>query len=241
MERLDKLLTRAGLTRSEAKAAVKRGRVTVNGRPAKDAAAKADPADVRLDGRAIPLDEGRTLMVNKPAGVLTATSDGRAPTVCDLIPPELRRGLGPVGRLDKDAEGLVLLTTDGQLAHRLMSPRHHCEKIYRVVCEGRLEETAGESFRAGIALSDFTAKPAELTIVEASQDESVARVAVTEGKFHQVKRMFAAVGHPVKALFRERIGPVALDPALASGQWRPLTDAELAALRAAAESDNPEA
>ena len=232
--RLDKAVALTGLTRSEARKAIAAGRVQVNGVPVRDAAMQVQPEQVRLDG-AQPAQAGELyIMVNKPAGVLTATEDRRLPTVLELLPAPLRRrGLGPVGRLDRDVTGLVLLTTDGQLAHRLISPRWKAEKLYRARCEGRLTEREVEAFAAGIALAEFTAQPAGLAILEAGDDGSLADVTLTEGKFHQVKRMFAAVGHPLSALQRLRIGPLALDPALEPGQWRHLTEAEVAALRQA--------
>ena len=230
--RLDKVVALTGLTRSEARKAIAAGRVQVNGRPVRDGAMQVEPGQVRLDGAA-PAEAGDLyIMVNKPAGVLTATEDRRLPTVLDLLPAPLRRrGPGPVGRLDRDVTGLVLLTTDGQLAHRLISPKWKAEKLYRARCEGRLTDREVEAFAGGIALSDFTARPARLTLLEAGDEGSTADVVLTEGKFHQVKRMFAAVGHPLTALERLRIGPLALDPALEPGQWRHLTEEEVDALR----------
>ena len=230
--RLDKAAAMAGLTRSEAKKAVAAGRVTVDGLPVRDPAAQVDPARVRVDGAAARAPGELYVMVNKPAGVITATEDRRLPTVIDLLPPELRRrGPGPVGRLDRDVTGLVLLTTDGQLAHRLISPRWKQEKRYRARCEGRLTEADVEAFAAGIRLSDFTARPARLAILESGDDFSLADVFLTEGKFHQVKRMFAAVGHPLAGLSRLQIGPLALDETLAQGEWRELTDNEIEGLK----------
>ena len=171
-------------------------------------------------------------MVHKPAGVLTATEDRRLPTVLDLLPPELkRRAPGPVGRLDRDVTGLVLLTTDGQLAHRLISPKWKAEKRYRATCEGRLTPQDVRAFADGLTLSDFTARPAKLEILRADDDTSTADVILTEGKFHQVKRMFAAVHHPLIALQRLQIGPLTLDPDLSPGAFRPLKDSELNALK----------
>ena len=231
--RLDKAVALTGLTRSEARRAIAAGRVQVDGQVARDAGMPVDPARVRLDG-AEPVPAGEAyIMVHKPAGVLTATEDRRLPTVVDLLPEPLRRrGLGPVGRLDRDVTGLVLLTTDGQLAHRLISPRRKAEKQYRAVCEGRLTGTDVAAFADGLALSDFTAKPAQLVILQAGEERSVADVILTEGKFHQVKRMFAAVGHPLVSLSRLRIGTLALDPELAPGEWRELRGDEIEALKA---------
>ena len=229
--RLDKAVALAGLTRSEARRAIAAGRVRVDGRPVRDAAMRVQPEQVRVDG-AEPAAGELYIMVNKPAGVLTATEDRRLPTVLDLLPPALRRrGLGPVGRLDRDVTGLVLLTTDGQLAHRLISPKWKAEKLYRARCEGMLTEREVEAFARGVALSDCTARPARLILLEAGEDGSTADVALTEGKFHQVKRMFAAVGHPLTGLERLRIGCLSLDPALGPGEWRHLTGDEARALR----------
>ena len=139
----------------------------------------------------------------------------------------LKRKIGPVGRLDKDVTGLVLMTTDGQLAHRLISPKWEVTKRYRAVVEGKLDEECVLAFKTGIEFKDFTAKPAGLEILSANEDESVCLVYVTEGKFHQVKRMLQAVGHPVKHLHREKIAMIELDESLAEGEWRELTDSEI--------------
>ena len=230
--RLDKAVALAGLSRSEARRAIQSGRVLVDGVPARDPAMQVEPDRVRLDGGET-IEAGELyLMVNKPAGVITATEDRRFETVLDLLPePVRRRGLGPVGRLDRDVTGLVLLTTDGQLAHRLIAPKWKAEKVYRARCQGKLTGADAEAFAAGLTLSDFTALPARLDIVEAGEGESLADVTLTEGKFHQVKRMFAAVGHPLVALRRTRIGCVELDPALGPGEWRRLTEEEVQGLR----------
>lgn len=229
--RLDRAVALAGLTRAQARKAVAAGRVTVDGRKATDAGMAVEPGSVALDGAPIEAPGEVHVMVNKPAGVLTATEDRRFQTVLDLLPPALqRRGPGPVGRLDRDVTGLVLLTTDGQLAHRLISPKWKAEKVYVGRCAGRLTPADAERFAEGVAMSDFTARPAAMNILEAGDAESVAEVVLTEGKFHQVKRMFAAVGHPLIALERRRIGPVALDAALPVGGWRLLDGGEIAAL-----------
>ena len=231
--RLDKAAALSGMTRSEARRAIAAGRARVRGEVVRDPAAQVDPADVRLDGVEAPLSAELHLMLNKPAGVVTATEDRRLKTVLDLLPERLRRkDLGPVGRLDRDVTGLVLLTTDGQLAHRLISPRWKAEKQYRACCEGPLGPAEAEAFAAGLALSDFTAKPARLEILTSGAERSVADVILTEGKFHQVKRMFAAVGHPLIALERRRIGCVSLDEGLSPGEFRPLTEEEIDGLRA---------
>ena len=228
--RLDRAAALSGLTRAKAKRAVASGRVRVQGAVIRDAAAQVDPADVSVDGVRVQAGEVY-VMVHKPAGVLTATEDKRLPTVADLLPePVRKRNPGPVGRLDRDVTGLVLMTTDGQLAHRLISPKWKAEKVYRARCAGRLTEADVARFAGGVALSDFTAKPAGLAVIAADDAESVADVTLTEGKFHQVKRMFAAVGHPLIELRRLRIGCVTLDDALAPGECRPLTEEEVAGL-----------
>ena len=228
--RLDKALTLLGLTRAEAKKAVAAGRVRVRGEAARDPGLHVKPADVTLDGRGIAAPGEIYCMLNKPAGVLTATEDRRgARTALDLLPESVRRRApGPVGRLDKDVTGLVLMTTDGQLAHRLISPRWTVEKVYRAEVEGELTETDAERLRAGLPLKDFTARPAGVRLLGGSQVE----LTLTEGKYHEVKRLLAAVGHPVVRLRRLSIGGVALDEALAEGESRPLTEEEIARLKA---------
>ena len=229
--RLDKALSLAGYTRSEAKALIARGRVCVAGETVRDSGKNVQICDVTLDGSPIDARQELYLMLHKPAGVVTATEDKRLPTVVSLLPEIYRRRkIGPVGRLDRDVTGLVLLTTDGQLAHRLISPRWKAEKQYRARCEGALDEGDVAAFAAGLMLSDFTAAPARLEILEV-WETSLADVILTEGKFHQVKRMFAAVGHPLISLQRLRIGCVTLDESLAPGEFRLLTEQEIAGLK----------
>ena len=210
--RLDKILSLAGITRTAARKIIAAGRVTVGDLPG---------AETEMH-----------LMLNKPAGVITATEDKKLPTVVDLLPEKYQnRKIGPVGRLDRDVTGLVILTTDGEMAHRLISPRHKAEKRYRAICEGSLTQADADAFAAGIELSDFTALPAKLEILSSGESESTADVILTEGQFHQVKRMFIAIGHPLKSLSRVQIGGVTLDPALKEGEFRPLTESEIQNLR----------
>lgn len=225
--RLDKAVSLAGLTRSEAKKAISSGRVLVKGLMVKDTSLQVDPADVTVDGNPVE-DAGEVyIMINKPAGVITATEDRNLPVVTDLLPENIRKKkIGPVGRLDRDVTGLVLITSDGQMAHRLISPKWKAEKLYRARCEGKLESLDVAIFAAGIELSDFTAKPAKMTILSAGE-ESVADVILTEGKFHQVKRMFSAIKHPLISLERLRIGCIELDPSLKPGEYRFLTEEEI--------------
>lgn len=229
--RLDKFLSAQGLSRKQARAAIASGQVLVNGEVQGDPGFILDPisAQVLFQGRALGYRRHMHLMLHKPAGLLTATTDARQKTVMDLLPEELkRRALGPVGRLDKDVTGLLLLTDDGQLAHRLISPKWTVEKVYLARVEGALDAADIQAFQAGIALSDFTARPARLEILE----PNLGRLTITEGKFHQVKRMFAARGKPVLRLHRESVGGVSLDPALECGKFRPLTAEEEIALYA---------
>lgn len=235
--RLDKALSLAGHTRSEARRLIAQGRVQVSGAVVRDAGRNVSSGDVMLDGSPIDAQEEIYLMLHKPAGVVTATEDKYLPTVVSLLPEIYqRRRIGPVGRLDRDVTGLVLLTTDGQLAHRLISPRWKAEKCYRARCEGALDANDVAAFAGGLMLSDFTAAPARLEILE-SGETSLADVILTEGKFHQVKRMFAAVGHPLITLQRLRIGCVTLDEALAPGEYRLLTEAEIAGLKKMSDLD----
>ena len=230
--RLDKAISMAGYSRSEAKELIGRGRIRVNGEVVRNAGLNVQPSELTLDGQPLEIDTEIYLMIHKPAGVVTATEDKFLPTVVSLLPDSLqRRRIGPVGRLDRDVTGLVILTTDGQLAHRLISPKWKAEKLYRAECEGMLTEADAAAFAAGLELSDFTAQPAKLEIISAGAEGSIADVTLTEGKFHQVKRMFAAVGHPLTKLSRLRIGCVALDKSLAPGQFRKLSEEEIAGLK----------
>lgn len=232
--RLDKIIAASGkYSRREVKLLVRQGRVLVDGMPARSPEDKVDPesAEIAVNGEVLPYRRYTWLMLHKPAGVLSATEDGRGKTVLDLLPPELQRqGLFPVGRLDKDTEGLLLLTNEGGLAHDLLSPRHHVDKVYYVRTAGTLTEEDCRAFAEGMALSDFRCLPAELEILSAGI-ESEALVTLREGKFHQVKRMLAQRGKPVLYLKRVKMGNLTLDPALARGEYRYLTEEELQALR----------
>ena len=235
MERLDKLLAGTGKwSRREVKALVRQGLVRVDGRLAASAEDKLDPAAaiITVAGETISLRRFTYVMLHKPAGVLTATEDRKQPTVLDLLPPELRRiGLAPVGRLDKDTEGLLLLTNDGELAHRLLSPKYHVDKRYLARVDGELSAADAEAFARGMTLGDgLECLPAGLEVLP----DRVCIVTLREGKFHQVKRMLAARGAPVLYLKRLSMGPLALDGTLAPGAFRELTAEETAALRAAA-------
>lgn len=231
MERLDKLLAGTGKwSRREVKALVRQGLVRVDGRLAASAEDKLDPAVavVTVAGETISLCRFTYVMLHKPAGVLTATEDRKQPTVLDLLPPELRRiGLAPVGRLDKDTEGLLLLTNDGELAHRLLSPKYHVDKRYLARVDGELSAADAEAFARGMTLGDgLECLPAGLEVLP----DRVCIVTLREGKFHQVKRMLAARGAPVLYLKRLSMGPLTLDDALAAGAYRLLRAEEISAL-----------
>lgn len=231
MERLDKIISATGKkSRREVREMVRQGRVLVDGKPAPVADMKVDPqtAVILLDGKPLGYEKFTYVMLHKPAGVLTATEDRRQETVLDLLPPELRRrALSPVGRLDKDTEGLLLLTNDGQLAHRLLSPKSHVDKVYYARVDGALEPGDIAAFAAGMTLGDgLECLPAGLEILSPTE----ALVTLREGKFHQVKRMLAARGKPVLYLKRLSMGRLRLDPALAPGAWRMLTEEERSAL-----------
>lgn len=235
--RLDKAVTAAGISRKDAKRLIAAGRVTVDDRPARDPGLQLSSASrVALDGETLILRLHTHVMLNKPAGYVSATQDAHGlPVITELLPEALSRlPLGPVGRLDRDVTGLMLLTTDGQLAHRLISPRHGHVKRYEAVCEGKLDENCVLRFAEGMELGDFTAKPAVLTITEELDGATRCLVEISEGKFHQVKRMFSAVGHEVIALHRSAFGPLELDPGLQEGQWRELTPEEVRLLRESA-------
>ena len=234
MMRLDRWLVTLGVgSRSQVQKLIRQGAVTVNGAPVTDpgASCNTDTAELTLDGRL-----SRHVMLHKPAGLLTAARDKKQPTVMDLL-PEAYAALGcmPVGRLDKDTTGLLFLTTDGELNHRLLSPTRHVNKTYLARVDGPLSEKDAEAFAQGLQLSDFDAKPDLLEIIE----PTVGRVTMQEGKFHQVKRMFSAVGREVIELHRESFGSLRLDPELPAGEWRELTDEELRGLYADAQMEEP--
>ena len=230
MERLDKLLAATGRwSRKEAKALVKAGRVRVAGVLPQGPEDKVTPGTpVTVDGRLVETETFTYLMLHKPAGVLTATEDSRQRTVLDLLPPELRkRGLSPVGRLDKDTEGLLLLTDDGELAHRLLSPKYHVDKRYFARVDGPLDQADVDAFAAGMTLGDgLMCLPAGLEPLA----EGTCIVTLREGKFHQIKRMFEARERTVTRLTRLTFGSLTLDPALEPGTWRELTEEEISAL-----------
>ncbi len=232
MERLDKRLASTGRwSRREVKELVRQGRVLVNGVPARRPEDKVGEEDrLLVDGQEVDCAPFVYVMMHKPAGLLSATEDRNQKTVVDLLPEELkRRGLFPVGRLDKDTTGLLLLTDDGALAHDLLSPKKHVDKVYLAKVEGRVDSTDVSALAQGMVLGDgLHCLPAGL---EPLEDGSSCLVTLREGKYHQVKRMLAARGKPVLALKRLSMGLLRLDEKLQPGQWRYLEMDEVAKLR----------
>lgn len=232
--RLDKYLADMGIgTRSEVKNLIRKGAVSVNGTLCKKAEEKVSADDeILVNGAQVSYVTKEYYMLHKPAGVLSATSDKNCKTVIDLIDSRKRKDLFPVGRLDKDTEGLLLITNDGELAHRLLSPKKHVGKVYFARLAGRITEEKKKVLEAGIELEEgFITLPAALTILSADETSSEVEITIYEGKFHQVKRMFASVGLTVTYLKRLSMGELVLDKELQRGAYRPLTEEELTLLK----------
>ncbi len=225
--RLDKFLSETGTaSRSESKKAAKSGNITVNGAVVKDTSLHIDPEQDAVIYMGIPVlyQKFVYLMMNKPAGILSATEDGAGETVLDLVPEKYRKmGLFPCGRLDKNTLGLLILTNNGALAHKLLSPKCHVEKTYRFECERPLTNADCELLCHGVDIGEKSStQPAKLTLFS----ETSGEITVTEGKFHQIKRMFQAVCNKITYLERVKFADLPLDPALARGEWRELTEEE---------------
>lgn len=247
--RLDKFVAEsAGITRKEAKAALSKGRVQVNGEVCKNGDRKVSALDtVLLDGKSLKAEAFLYLMLNKPAGVVSATEDGRDKTVLDLVREQSaedaenvtetgyflgKREVFPVGRLDKDTEGLLLLTDDGELAHKLLSPKKHVDKVYFARLDGEVPADAAMRFAEGIQVGqDYRALPAKLEVLKISEGKSEVHITLREGKFHQVKRMCHEIGCEVIYLKRISMGSLMLDERLQPGECRKLTEAEAALLK----------
>ena len=229
MMRLDKLIAHYGCgTRKDVKKQIRSGAVTVDGTVVKDAGLLVEEtqADVRVAGKKIAYQAHRYFLMNKPAGIVSATEDRYDRTVLELLKESDRRNVFPVGRLDKDATGLLLITDDGELAHRLLAPKNHVPKEYRVLLEKPVRDEDILLFAQGFVVDDaLTALPATLTCDE--EDPHIAFVTICEGKFHQVKRMVAAIDNQVLALQRIRMDHILLDEALPEGTYRALTEEEL--------------
>lgn len=231
--RLDKFLSGMGAgTRTEIKKAVKAGLVTVDGAVAKDPGMHVgEDSAVTYRGEPVVYEEFVYYMMNKPAGVISASDDSREETVVDLIDEQKRKDLFPAGRLDRDTEGLLLITNDGALAHRLLSPKHHVDKRYYAEVSGTVTEDDVQAFADGLVLPDgLECLPAKLEILRAAATSEI-EVVIQEGKFHQIKRMFAARGMEVLYLKRLTMGPLILDDTLEPGEYRRLTNEELQALK----------
>ena len=224
--RLDRFVSQsAPMSRSQARTLIRDGGVVVEGRAVRDAAHPVEAHQlVVVDGRPLVLPGPLYLMMYKPCGVLSATRDAHQETVVSLLPDAFAARVHPAGRLDKDTSGLLLLTDDGAWSHRLTSPAHHCAKTYLAELARPIDEGAAERLRLGLMLRGETrpTRPAGVELLAPTR----ARVVISEGRYHQVRRMFAAIGSHVVRLHRERIGGLCLDPDLAPGDWRALTDRE---------------
>lgn len=234
--RLDKFLVESGLgSRSQVKQLLKKGQVWVNGAVVTSAKTQIDERSdqIVVDGQPLVYEKFVYYLLNKPKGVISATEDDRHKTVLDLLDDAARqKEVFPVGRLDVDTHGLLLLTNNGQLSHAMLSPKRHVAKVYQAQVAGLMDQADVERFAQGIELKDFTCQPAQLEIIERNEGAktSLVRITLSEGKFHQVKRMVLACGKEVTDLQRLSMGPLQLDPNLDLGQWRRLTEEEMQSL-----------
>lgn len=228
--RLDKYLADMGVgTRSQVKQKIRKGMIQVNGTVIKEADYKVDAAkdSIFADGQQISYVQMEYYMLHKPAGCVSATEDKKEKTVLDLLPEQKRKDLFPVGRLDKDTEGLLLITNDGELAHRLLAPKKHVDKVYYAKVRGVVTEEDVKAFKEGVSIGQGEiTMPSDLKIL-VSDEISEIRLTIQEGKFHQVKRMFLSVGKEVIYLKRLSMGSLVLDEKLSLGAYRPLTREEL--------------
>jgi len=227
--RLDRFFTTVGkLSRTECDIAARRGRITVNGKVVKLVKTHINEETdvITLDGERVYYRTKFYVMLNKPEGYISSTEDSER-TVMRLLPVEYSRADGfPCGRLDVDTVGLLLITNDGDTAHKLLSPKRHVEKTYRFCCSVPLDADMVTSIEQGVDLGDFVSAPAKVKMTSEREGE----ITITEGKFHQVKRMLAAVGSSIEFLERVKFGPLTLDSTLERGQWRELTETEISAL-----------
>jgi pseudouridine synthase len=239
MQRLSKVIAAAGVTsRRKASDLIRAGRVTVDGEVVSEPGALVDPAAARveIDGRRVTAEPKHYYLLNKPRGPISAAADdhGRK-TVLDLLPDTHAR-LYPAGRLDADTEGLLLITNDGDLTYRLTHPRYGIPKVYEGAVQGIPSREDLSRLEKGMELEEGPTGPAEVAVLQAGKDRSLLQITVHAGRKRMVRRMFDAIGHPVVALRRTRLGPLSLGD-LRPGEWRPLTDDEIAALRAAVGQD----
>ena len=232
MDRIDKILSNLGFgTRKEIKAIVKSGEIKIDGTVIKDSSVKIDPdkSTIEVGGNVVEYKKNIYLLMNKPQGVVSATFDNYDETVIDILEPEYQAFKPfPVGRLDKDTEGLLLITNDGELNHRMISPKNHVDKVYYAEIDKYLDEEDVNKFKNGIQLKDgYKCLPGKLHIIESNEDGARVEVTIQEGKFHQVKRMFNALGKNVVYLKRIKFGPIELDEDLNLGQYRELSKNEI--------------
>lgn len=236
MERLDKVLANLGYgSRKEVKALCRKGEVIVNGIAVKDSAEKVDPINsvIEVQGEVLNYRKFIYIIMNKPDGVVSATFDNHDETVIDLLDPEYQVfNPFPIGRLDKDTVGLLLITNDGELNHKVIAPKNHVDKVYYAEINRPVDDSDIKKFHKGITLDDgYVCMPAKLEILNSDEDGAKVHVTIQEGKFHQVKRMFEAVGKSVVYLRRISFGPLALDESLSEGEYRELTEEELEMLK----------
>ena len=232
--RLDKLLAHCGFgTRKEVKEIIKKGFVSVNDHVVKTDKTQVSPDkdEIKVDGEIVTYEDKVYYMLNKPDGYVSATTDNLYPAVVSLIDDYYRDDLFPVGRLDVDTEGLLLLTNDGHLAHQLLSPKKHCPKVYYAHIEGIVDESDIVAFQEGIEIEDYVTQPSELQILNVDNGMSEVEVTIYEGKFHQVKRMFLSRGKQVQYLKRVQMKDLKLDENLELGEYRRLTDEEINRLK----------
>ena len=237
--RIDKFISDSGVaSRRECAAAAKRGLVLIDGTAVRDVSRHIEPQSVSVSymGKIVPYEKFTYVMLNKPDGYVSATEDSRLPVVTELLPPELRRReLFPVGRLDKDTVGLMILTNDGKLSHTLLSPKRHVEKKYFYRCVEPLSVGAEARFAAGVTLADgYECKSA---VIEPSADRLSGFITLTEGKYHQIKRMIASLGNKVTFLERVSFADIGLDASLSRGEWRYLNENEVGKLLSAVNKD----
>lgn len=233
--RIDKLLTEMGLgSRSQVKQMVAKGRVSVDGTVVSRPETKVDPelSEITVDGMPVVYTQYEYYMLHKPAGYVSATQDSCYPTVVELITGAVRGDLFPVGRLDLDTEGLLLVTNDGALAHKLLSPKRHVPKVYQAKVTGIVNGEDIAAFQNGMDIGEPAwTLPATLRVISTDETESFVEVVITEGKYHQIKRMFAVRGREVLYLKRISMGSLTLDDTLKKGEYRPLSGQEIAELK----------
>lgn len=231
MERLDKIIANSGtLSRKEVHRLIKSGAVSVNGITTKDRGFCIDPetAEIKINGQAVSLEKYVYIMLNKPEGVVSATKDPTEKTVVDLVPAELKKkNLFPAGRLDRNTTGFVLITDNGDFAHKILSPKNHIEKTYEARLAERIDEESLKKVAEGITLGDGTeCLPAKVKVLEDGENPLI-EIKICEGKYHQIKRMFAAVGNAVIELKRVKMGELPLDESLAPGECKILSKEEV--------------